>query len=99
MTRRVADDIIRGLEQAIAFSKGELDPSEYRVYIPAEIDTKRIRAKLGMTQKQFAATFAISLDTLRHWEQGRRCPDRQARVLLKIIDHDPQAVLKALNAA
>lgn len=99
MTKRLAEELEESLLQALAFMKGELDPSEYRVYIPAEIDTKRIRAKLGMTQKQFAATFAISLDTLRHWEQGRRCPDRQARVLLKIIDHDPQAVLKALNAA
>ena len=33
-----------------------------------------IRAKLKLSQAQFARAFGISLDTLQNWEQGRRQP-------------------------
>jgi len=35
------------------------------------------RAKTGMSQQNFCATFSISLGTLRHWEQGLRTPTFQ----------------------
>ena len=31
------------------------------------------------------------------WEQGRRVPDRAARVLLTVIDREPEAVVRALS--
>jgi putative transcriptional regulator len=99
MSKTVASGIRRGLEQAIAFMDGTADVSKYRVHIPHEIDTRRIRTKLGMTQAQFAREFGFSVDTLRHWEQGRRMPDGAARAYLKVIDHAPKAVVKALAAA
>lgn len=34
---------------------------------------------------------------LQEWEQGRRVPDRAARVLLTVIDRDPEAVVRALG--
>jgi hypothetical protein len=36
---------------------------------------------------------------LADWEQGRRSPDKAARVLLTVIAHNHQAVLAALAAA
>jgi putative transcriptional regulator len=99
MSKAVAASIRRGLEQAIAIAKGEADPRTYRVHIPHEIDVRRIRIKLGMTQAQFAREFSFSVDTIRHWEQGRRMPDGPARAYLKVIDHAPKAVAKALKAA
>ena len=36
---------------------------------------------------------------LQDWEQGRRVPDRAARVLLTVIESDPEAVVCALAAA
>ncbi|MEI9885041.1 MAG: helix-turn-helix domain-containing protein [Rhizomicrobium sp.] len=87
------------MKQALAFVDGTGDLSKYRVHIPSEIDTRRIRTKLGMTQAQFAREFGFSVDTLRHWEQGRRMPDGAARAYLKVIDHAPKAVAKALKAA
>jgi putative transcriptional regulator len=99
MSKSVAASIRKGLEEAIAIAKGEADPRTYRVHIPREIDVKRIRGKLGMTQAQFAREFGFSVDTLRHWEQGRRMPDGPARAYLKVIDHAPKAVAKALKAA
>jgi putative transcriptional regulator len=31
---KVADSIRQGLEEAIAYAKGEADPASYRLYIP-----------------------------------------------------------------
>jgi putative transcriptional regulator len=36
---------------------------------------------------------------VRDWEQKRRNPDRAARTLLLVIESNPEAVERALNAA
>ena len=99
MSKKVADRIVRSLEQALAFVEGRAKKGTYVVHIPAEIDVKAIRGRLGMTQKEFAAAFGFNITTLRHWEQGRRVPDGPARSYLKVIDREPQAVRKALRIA
>jgi putative transcriptional regulator len=99
MSRKVADGIERGLRQAIAFLDGTADESQYRVHIPREIDVRRIRGKLGMTQEKFAQEFGFSVNTLRHWEHGKRVPEGPARAYLLVIDRAPKAVQKALRAA
>ncbi|MEO8717285.1 MAG: nucleotidyltransferase domain-containing protein [Burkholderiales bacterium] len=45
----------------------------YRVQLLA-VDAAGERERTGLTQEQFAATFAISLGALRHWERGDRKP-------------------------
>ena len=55
-----------------------------------------VRAKLGLTQAQFARALGISPDTLQNWEQGRRQPTGPARVLLRIAAKHPEAVLEAV---
>ena len=54
---------------------------------------------LGMTQKDFARNFGVSLDTVRNWEQGRRQPEGAARVLLAVIERNPVAVLEVVRNA
>jgi putative transcriptional regulator len=95
---KVADSIRRGLEQAIAYADKKARTG-YRVHIPAEIDVKRIRSKLGLTQAQFAARFGFSVNTLRHWEQGKRQPEGPTRAYLVVIARTPKAVERALRAA
>lgn len=95
----VADSIRRGLEQAVAYARGEADESVYRVHVPAVIDVRAIRTKLGMTQEEFAARFGFSVNTLRHWEQGKRQPEGPTRAYLIVIDREPEAVQKALRTA
>lgn len=65
----------------------------------ANISAKLVRAKVGLTQDEFARRFGMSLDALQNWEAGRRTPDMAARVLLAVIAHNPQAVTEALKAA
>ena len=99
MTGIVADSIRRGLEEAIAFADGTADPGTYRVHVAKTVDVKAIRAGLGMTQEQFAARFGFSVNTLRHWEQGKRVPEGSARAYLTVIGRDHEAVERALKAA
>lgn len=99
MSKAVANSIKRGLEQAIAYMDGTADRSQYRVHVPREIDVKAIRTKLKMTQQEFAGVFGFSINTLRHWEQGKRVPEGPTRAYLLVIDRAPKTVQKALRAA
>ncbi|HET8941971.1 MAG TPA: helix-turn-helix domain-containing protein [Rudaea sp.] len=84
-----------GLAQAVTHAKGK--PIKARVHVPEAIDVKSIRAKVGMSQLEFAASFGISVGTLRHWERGDRQPQGPARVLLQVVSKQPKAVLSALQ--
>lgn len=88
------DSIKAGLEQAIAHSANQ--PSDVVVHKMSATDVKAVRTKIGMTQREFAASFGISLGTLRHWERGDRQPHGPARVLLNVLNRQPDAVLSAL---
>ena len=68
------------------------------VHVPAEVDVRAIRKKLGMSQARFAAAFGFGLDAVQNWEQGRRRPEGAARAFLKVIAHEPDAVRRALAA-
>lgn len=58
---------------------------------------KVIRAKLKMSQSEFATAFKLSLRTIQQWEQGRYRPDQIARNYLDIIKKKPDVVRKALR--
>jgi putative transcriptional regulator len=96
---KVANSIRRGLGEAVAYAKGEADASHYRVHVPEQIDVRAIRTKLGMTQEEFATRFGFSVNTLRHWEHGKRRPEGPTRAYLLVIERVPRAVKKALRAA
>jgi len=89
------EDISAGLSDAIEHAKGR----KHKVVIhkPETINVQAIRKKTGMSQQRFCATFGISLGTLRHWEQGLRSPRGAARVLLKVVNKNPKAVIKAIS--
>ena len=61
------------------------------------VDIAATRRGLGLSQTEFAAWFGISLGTLRNWEQGRRMPEGPARVLLRVIERDPEVVRPAIG--
>ena len=60
-------------------------------------DPRAIRRRLRLSQEQFASRFGVPLGTLRDWELGVSAPDTAARTLLLVIEHDPEAVLRALG--
>ena len=68
-----------------------------RVFTASEIKT--LRERLGMTQAEFAASFHLSIRTVQKWEQGSLRPSGPTAVLLWLIDHMPQQIIKALREA
>lgn len=86
--------LVESAEEALAIAKGEKDAP--RTMVPKKIDIAALRRRLGLTQSAFAERYGLNLATVRDWEQDRRYPDRPARVLLKVIEHDPEAVERAL---
>jgi putative transcriptional regulator len=83
----------------LAYAEGTANTSSYGVHMPDAINVRAIRARLGMTQEEFASRFGFSINTLRHWEQGRRVPVGPTRAYRLVIDRNPKAVQKALRAA
>lgn len=90
-------DLIESANEALAIAKGEAMPA--RAFVPADIDVKGIRKRLGLSQAAFAARFGFSAGAVRDWEQARKRPDPSTRVLLKVIEREPEAVERALSAA
>lgn len=88
------ESIIKGMEEALAFAKGEKTGAV--VHIPEEINVRRIRKKLNMSQTVFADYFGVNLRTIQDWEQGRRVPTGAAKNFLFVIDQEPDAVRRAL---
>jgi len=88
--------IKQGLEEAIEFSKGKTGKAVVHKF--SSVDVKAVRAKVGMSQNEFASAFGISVSTLRHWERGDRSPQGPALVLLNVVAKEPHAVLNALRS-
>jgi len=65
----------------------------------SDIDVRSVRLERGLTQQAFASKFGFTIGTVRDWEQGRKHPDRAARVLLAVIQSAPEAVAKAVANA
>jgi putative transcriptional regulator len=86
--------MIASAKQALAFVQGR--EAGCVVHIPDEIDVARIRKKMNMSQREFAAYFGVSARTVQEWEQGRAVPSQPSRALLMVIDREPQAVRRAL---
>ncbi len=91
--------ILQGAREALAFASGEADVSEYRIHVPATVNVRAIRKKLGLSQPAFAARYGFSIGRVRDWEQGRSNVDTPSRILLTVIDKEPEAIERALSAA
>jgi putative transcriptional regulator len=91
--------LIRAAREGRAIARGEADSASYRVHVPADVDVRKIRKSLKLSQAQFAARFGLPASTIRDWEQHRRKPEGAARVLLQVIKSEPEAVSRALQRA
>lgn len=92
--------IKQGLNEALAFTQGNQTLAKITtVHVPDHIDVREIREQSGLTQQSFADHFGFAVSTVRDWEQGRRRPEKAARILLMIIEKEPEAVKRALAYA
>jgi putative transcriptional regulator len=91
--------IVEGLEQAIAWTRGENANVRVTLMQVPEVDVRAVRTKMELSQAQFATKFGFPPATLRNWEQGRSRPDAPTRVLLAVIAKHPEAVEDVLRKA
>jgi putative transcriptional regulator len=58
---------------------------------------RRVRRRLGLSQTEFARRIDVPHETIRNWEQGKRCPTGAARALLRVLDKAPETALRVLT--
>lgn len=96
MRQQDFDELVESVRQAGKIKRGQMAASRKFGFRPDDI--REIRAKLGLSQTEFALLIGVSVATLQNWEQGRRHPEGPARALLRIAAKNPEAVLEALGS-
>jgi putative transcriptional regulator len=91
------DELFSELVESIKEGGAHLrDEAEFSgIHFAGEPDPRAIRARMGLTQEEFAQALCISVKTLRNWEQGRREPSGPAMRLLQIAEKHPEVLIDA----
>ena len=58
-----------------------------------------LRERTGLSREAFARRYGIQTRQLQDWEQGRKRPSAAVHTLLRVIDREPGAVIRALKTA
>ncbi len=85
-SRNIGAEILEGIRQLKRGKIGRVST------FPSVSET---RARVGLSQSQFAQLLGVSVRTLQEWEQGRRLPSGPARMLLSIAHKNPRVLLNA----
>ncbi len=98
-TRRteVGREVEAALGEVLAHVRGTTPLPCRIVDDPAAEHIVALRKRLKLSRKKFADRFGLDVRAVQEWEQGRRVPGRTARVLLTVIDREPEAVVRALG--
>ncbi len=94
---KVGREVEAALGEVLAHVRGEVDLPCRIVDDPSAQRIRALRKRLKLSRQKFADRFGLDARAVQDWEQGRRVPDRAARVLLTVIDRDPAAVVGALG--
>ena len=97
MSKKVADDLMAGLREAIDYVEGRPAKGLRTWEIPPD-EIKAARQRLAPSQAEFADRFGFSVRNLQKWEQGAARPSGAARAFLTVIAREPRAVTRALAA-
>ena len=90
-------EIETALGEVLAHMRGETALPCRLVDDPAAERIVALRKRMKLSRQKFADRFGLDARAIQDWEQGRRVPDRAARVLLTVIDREPDAVIRALT--
>jgi len=92
VTRNLFEEIKEGLE-AIRENSDEL--TRHDLSAP---DIRAIRRRFQLSQSQMATFLGVKTKTLQNWEQGVRNPTASAQTLLRVLEKEPDAVMRALSS-
>jgi putative transcriptional regulator len=96
MEKSVFEQMMDGLNEAIEIASGKRPEADCRVHIPANVSVKDIRKRQKLSQRAFADRYGFSYARIRDWEQGRSPIDKPSRLLLTIIDREPEIIERVL---
>lgn len=96
MDAKLFAQLKKSIRQAGAIERGKRKPSRQFEFTPSRIQT--VREKAELSQAQFARLLGVSVRTLQNWEQARREPTGPAKALLRIVELEPAAALRALTS-
>lgn len=91
--RDIFGELQEGMVAAGEFYEGKRTLRTHRTSIkpvsmtPAEV--KAVREKLKLSQAVFAQYLHTGVTTLQNWEQGLAKPNKQAVLLIKMVDKNP----------
>jgi len=83
----VFDELQASLEEAVDIKKGKIRAG--RTTRHQVSDVREIRAKLQVSQAEFANAMGTSVDTIKSWESKRRNPTGLAAKVLATIQENP----------
>lgn len=90
-------DLMEGLEEALAFSKGKATAETFvRKRSFPSVSVVEIRESLKMTQKSFASVLGVSCRTVEAWESGKSNPTPTAKKLMYLIQEDHTLIEKLI---
>ena len=91
-------DLIAAAREALAHKQGKIVLSTRVINPMTPARVREIRKKVAKSPKEFERRFGVPARTLEGWEQNKKV-DVAGRVLLMVIEKDPEAVERALAAA
>ncbi len=91
-----AEGLLEGLREAVEWKRGRLALETVNLDPMPAARVRAIRRKVAKSAREFERRFGIPAATMSNWEQGRRQPDPAARLLLLVLEREPEAVERAL---
>ena len=90
-------DIMKSLEQAIDYEKGNIKTRGRTIMIEPIKDyeskeIRNLRLRFSLSQLAFAAVMGVSQKTVEAWESGRNEPSGPARRMMQIITSKPEVL-------
>ncbi len=84
--------LVESLSEVAAWKRGDTALEVVNIPPITGGEIQAIRKKVARTAREFERRFGIPVATLNNWEQGRRQPDPAGRLLLRVIEAEPELV-------
>jgi putative transcriptional regulator len=93
MRKDLFEELVASVEEAGAVVRGKAKAHRLTRSEDIGAEVRALRGHFKLSQPKFAALLGISVATLQNWEQGRRCPEGPAKVLLEVAAKHPDVLL------
>jgi putative transcriptional regulator len=91
IARQIAEDPDVAPDMSEALERGEF----VRLHI---VDVFGIRTRMGLSHEGFAERFGLNPVEVKEWEAMGGVPDETIRTYLRVIEREPEAVARAVDA-